>query len=104
MTILGRVAVLAVTAPGLVASARLRESSTRTSSRERQPPKSDTETRNTATAAGLTINLLGELPFQFGNSLLEHLPMDRRCGGGEVAPGACQCQLNRAPCGRAFAL
>jgi hypothetical protein len=52
----------------------------------------------------LTINLLGELPFQFGDSLLEHLAMNGGCGGGELAPGARQRQLDRAPLRRAFAL
>jgi hypothetical protein len=52
----------------------------------------------------LTINLLGELPFQFGNSLFEHVPMDGRCGGGEVAPGLRQRELDRTPLRRAFAL
>jgi hypothetical protein len=52
----------------------------------------------------LTINLLGELPFQFRNSLFEHVPMDGRCGGGKIAPRPCQCQLNRVTLRRAFAL
>jgi hypothetical protein len=52
----------------------------------------------------LTINLLGELPFQFGNALLEHVPMNGGCSGGQLAPGACQRQLDRVPLSRAFSL
>jgi hypothetical protein len=52
----------------------------------------------------LTINLLGELPFQFRNSLFEHVPMDGRSGGGEIAPRLLSGQLDRTPSRRAFAL